>query len=72
MTKILIPKFDDINVTNDDGKTPFEIACIAGDLEMMKLLFKNGSRVIAVGENVSPLCLTIHNGHYFCTLWVIL
>ena len=68
MTKFLIPKFTEIDIKNDDGKTPLSIAWIAGNIEILKLLYKYGAKVVSTVDEESPLCLSIHHGHFFWTL----
>jgi ankyrin repeat protein len=44
----------EINKAGDLGYTPLHVACICGNLEMVKLLIENGADVFALSEGYPP------------------
>src|SRR6476659_6429845 len=52
--RILIAHGIDVNKAGDLGYTPLHVACIKGDLEMVKLLIENGANLFAMSEGASP------------------
>jgi ankyrin repeat protein len=52
--KILIKAGIDINKAGDLGYTPLHVACIKGNLEMVKILINAGADLFALSEGVPP------------------
>ena len=52
-----------VNKAGDLGDTPRHVACMIGDLEMVKLLVENGANLFAMSEGDSPFTSARIAGH---------
>lgn len=53
----------DVNKAGDLGYTPFHVACMQGDLEMIRLLAARGADPFALSEGESPFTSARIAGH---------
>ncbi len=61
--KALIKAEIDINKAGDLGYTPLHLACMKGNLEMVKLLVSEGADIFALSEGVPPSATAHLAGH---------
>jgi ankyrin repeat protein len=61
--KALINAGIDINKAGDLGYTPLHVACMKGNLEMVKLLVESGAELFAVSEGDGPFATARLRGH---------
>jgi ankyrin repeat protein len=61
--KALIDAGIDLNKTGDLGYTPLHVACIKGNVEMVKLLIDKGANMFALSEGDSPFATARLAGH---------
>jgi len=52
--KVLIDAGINVNKAGDLGYTPLHVACIQGDVEMVRLLIENGADLFAISEGDTP------------------
>jgi ankyrin repeat protein len=52
-----------VNKAGDLGYTPLHVACMTGNLEMVKLLVENGANLFAMSEGDSPFTSARIAGH---------
>jgi ankyrin repeat protein len=60
---ILIDAGIDVNKAGDLGYTPLHVACIKGNVEMVKLLIDRGADLFALSEGVPPFTTARLGGH---------
>ena len=53
--KALIDAGIDVNKAGDLGYAPLHVACVRGNVEMVKLLIGNGANMFALSEGDAPL-----------------
>jgi ankyrin repeat protein len=61
--KILIDAGIQINKAGDLGYTPLHVACMKGNVEMVKLLLDNGADLFALSEGDAPATTARLAGH---------
>jgi ankyrin repeat protein len=61
--KALIAAGINVNKAGDLGYTPLHVACMQGDLEMIKLLLANGADLFARSEGDVPFTSARRGGH---------
>ena len=61
--KALIGAGIDVNKAGDLGYTPLHVACIRGNVEMVKLLIDNGADIFALSEGDAPFATARLAGH---------
>lgn len=57
--KTLIKQGANVNIADENGKTPLHIAANKGNLKLVKLLVKNGANVNAKSDGANPLYFAI-------------
>src|SRR5579884_4401225 len=61
--KALIAAGIDVNKAGDLGYTPLHVACMKGNLELVKLLVDNGANLFAMSEGDPPFATARLAGH---------
>lgn len=59
--KKILSKDADINITDDNGRTPVYYAVMKGDRETLELLLKKNANVNMAGKSYTPLFLSLMN-----------
>ncbi len=60
--RVLIDAGIDVNRSGDLGYTPLHIACMKGNVEMVKLLIDRGADIFAFSEGDTPFAVARHGG----------
>lgn len=61
--KVLIKAGVDVNKAGDLGYTPLHVACMRGNLEMVRLLIDSGAELFAMSEGETPFSTARLAGH---------
>jgi ankyrin repeat protein len=61
--KVLIDSGINLNKAGDLGYTPLHVACMQGDLEIVRLLIENGANLFAISEGDTPFASARLAGH---------
>jgi ankyrin repeat protein len=62
--KALIEAAIDVNKAGDLGYTPLHVACMKGNVEMVRLLVENGANLFAMSEGDTPFSSARLAGHH--------
>ena len=67
--KALIDAGINVNKAGDLGYTPLHVACMQGDVEMVRLLIGSGANLFALSEGITPFTSARCSGHdHVCDL----
>ncbi|MBA2653283.1 MAG: ankyrin repeat domain-containing protein [Tatlockia sp.] len=69
--KVLIKFGANIDAKSLTGNSSLQVACVAGNLDIIKLLYSSGAEVTLTEDNTTLLHLTAYHGHTECAEYLI-